>query len=200
MIDIILIALMILLLPLGLFLIGIILIQESKSGGLSGAFGGGGGQSLLGARAGRELSRWTTYGTVIFCVLLLIIGILCNYQANQEMNKGGDGNDAANQEAGAEPGEKDETPADGDKTDGDGKDSSDATPGAPDANKETPDVKPDTPDTPATPDAPGTSSTPDAPDAPETSDKPDTPEAPDTPETPDAPDTSKPDTPDTTGN
>ncbi len=76
--ETILVLLMILLVPIGLFLIGIILIQESKSGGLSGAFGGGGGgESLLGAGASKGLSKVTAYGATLFMVLLIIIGILC---------------------------------------------------------------------------------------------------------------------------
>ena len=74
--EVVLTILMILLVPLGLFLIAVILLQESKSGGLSGAFGGS-GESLLGARAGRELSRWTMWGTTVFVVVLITIGILC---------------------------------------------------------------------------------------------------------------------------
>ena len=75
--EVILTILMILLVPLGLFLIAIILLQESKSGGLSSAFGGS-GESILGARAGRELSRWTMWGTLVFTVVLIAVGILCN--------------------------------------------------------------------------------------------------------------------------
>lgn len=75
--EVVLTILMILLVPLGLVLIAIILLQESKSGGLSGAFGGS-GESLLGARAGRELSRWTMWGTTVFVVVLIAVGILCN--------------------------------------------------------------------------------------------------------------------------
>ncbi len=83
MVNLILTLLMILVLPIILFLIGLILVQESKSGGLSGAFGGGGANTLLGAKAGRELSRMTSYGTVFLGVILIMIGILCNLQSKE---------------------------------------------------------------------------------------------------------------------
>ena len=81
--EVILTILMILLVPLGLFLIAIILLQESKSGGLSSAFGGS-GESILGARAGRELSRWTMWGTLVFTVVLIAVGILCNIRQRHD--------------------------------------------------------------------------------------------------------------------
>ncbi|MGE3806946.1 MAG: preprotein translocase subunit SecG, partial [Gemmataceae bacterium] len=42
---------------LGLFLILIVLIQRGKGGGLAGAFGGVGGSSAFGSRAGDMFTR-----------------------------------------------------------------------------------------------------------------------------------------------
>src|SRR5262245_52035233 len=47
------------LLLLGLFLILLILIQRGKGGGLAGAFGGTGGSSAFGSRAGDTFTRVT---------------------------------------------------------------------------------------------------------------------------------------------
>jgi preprotein translocase subunit SecG len=54
---------------LGLFLIVVILLQRGRGGGLAGAFGGLGGQSAFGARAG-DTFTWITVGTVLLWLLL----------------------------------------------------------------------------------------------------------------------------------
>ena len=59
-----------------LLLIGIILIQKSKSEGLGLAFGAGMGETLFGSRAGNVLTRGTIVLTVVFMVNTLVIGIL----------------------------------------------------------------------------------------------------------------------------
>jgi len=67
--------LIILLPPLSIFLILLILVQRGRGGGLVGAFGGAGGQSAFGAKAGDLFTRITVI-TVIFwigcCILLLL--------------------------------------------------------------------------------------------------------------------------------
>ncbi len=56
-----------------LMLIGIILIQKGKGGGLGGAFGGaGGGGGLLGTKTGDFLT-WVTIGLVFLFFFLAII-------------------------------------------------------------------------------------------------------------------------------
>src|SRR5262249_48262911 len=45
----------------GLFLIGLVLIQRGKGGGLAGAFGGVGGSSPFGSKAGDAFTRITIY-------------------------------------------------------------------------------------------------------------------------------------------
>ena len=60
-----------------MLLIGIILIQKSKGGGLGGsAFGGGSGDSLLGARAGNVLTKITIGLSIFFLSNTLILAIL----------------------------------------------------------------------------------------------------------------------------
>ncbi len=49
----------VLVLLLGIFLILVVLIQRGKGGGLSGAFGGMGGSSAFGSRAGDLFTRIT---------------------------------------------------------------------------------------------------------------------------------------------
>jgi protein translocase SecG subunit len=57
---------------IGLFLILLILIQRGKGGGLAGAFGGVGGSSPFGSRAGDVFTRYTiTIATVWLWVTLL---------------------------------------------------------------------------------------------------------------------------------
>jgi preprotein translocase subunit SecG len=58
----------------GLFLIGLVLIQRGKGGGLAGAFGGIGGSSAFGSRAGDTFTRITIY-VALFWALLIMISI-----------------------------------------------------------------------------------------------------------------------------
>ncbi len=55
----------------GLFLIGLVLIQRGKGGGLAGAFGGVGGSSPFGSKAGDSFTRFTIY-TAAFWLLLIM--------------------------------------------------------------------------------------------------------------------------------
>jgi preprotein translocase subunit SecG len=55
-----------------LFLIVLILIQRGKGGGLAGAFGGMGGQSAFGTKAGDLFTR-ITIGVAAFWIILLVI-------------------------------------------------------------------------------------------------------------------------------
>jgi len=57
-----------------LFLILIILLQRGKGGGLAGAFGGMGGQSAFGAKAGDLFTR-ITIGVAAFWIILCICGV-----------------------------------------------------------------------------------------------------------------------------
>jgi preprotein translocase subunit SecG len=63
---------MLLLLFTGLFLIVLVLIQRGKGGGLSGAFGGMGGQSAFGTKAGDLFTR-ITIGVAAFWIILCVV-------------------------------------------------------------------------------------------------------------------------------
>lgn len=55
-----------------LFLIGIVLIQRGKGGGLAGAFGGVGGSSPFGSKAGDAFTRFTIYIAAFWIVLIMV--------------------------------------------------------------------------------------------------------------------------------
>ena len=60
---------------LSIFMILLILVQRGRGGGLVGAFGGGGGQSAFGAKAGDLFTRITIYVVIFWisaCILLLL--------------------------------------------------------------------------------------------------------------------------------
>lgn len=59
-----------------LMLIGLILLQKSKSEGLGMAFGAGAGEALFGARAGNVLSKATVVLGIVFMATTLILGAL----------------------------------------------------------------------------------------------------------------------------
>jgi preprotein translocase subunit SecG len=63
----------IVLLVAGVLLIGLILIQKGKGGGLSGAFGGAGGSSAFGSRAGDTFTRITIWCAAIWLLLIMIL-------------------------------------------------------------------------------------------------------------------------------
>ena len=60
---------------ISLLLIGIVLIQPAKSGGMGAAFGGI-GESVFGAKAGSHLTKATVVMTTLFFVLTLTLGAL----------------------------------------------------------------------------------------------------------------------------
>jgi preprotein translocase subunit SecG len=66
--------LMILLILTAIFLIILILIQRGKGGGLAGAFGGMGGQSAFGTKAG-DLFTKITIGVAFVWILLCIVSV-----------------------------------------------------------------------------------------------------------------------------
>ncbi len=57
-------------------LIGIILIQQSKSGGGLGAIAGGMGESVFGAAAGNVITKTTVILASIFMVTTLLLAVL----------------------------------------------------------------------------------------------------------------------------
>jgi preprotein translocase subunit SecG len=64
----------ILLLLTSIFLILLILIQRGRGGGLAGAFGGMGGQSAFGTKAGDLFTR-VTIGVTFFWIVLCLVSI-----------------------------------------------------------------------------------------------------------------------------
>ena len=65
---------MFLLVITGLFLILIVLIQRGRGGGLAGAFGGMGGQSAFGTKAGDLFTR-VTIGVAAFWIILCAVSV-----------------------------------------------------------------------------------------------------------------------------
>ena len=60
-----------------LLLMGVILIQKSKGGGLGGsAFGGGGADSMFGARAGNVLTKITITLSILFLLNTLALAFI----------------------------------------------------------------------------------------------------------------------------
>ena len=57
-----------------LFLILLVLVQRGKGGGLAGAFGGMGGQSAFGTKAG-DLFTKVTIGVAFFWILLCLASV-----------------------------------------------------------------------------------------------------------------------------
>ena len=68
--------LIILLFTVSLFMILLILIQRGKGGGLAGAFGGAGGQSAFGTKAGDTFTKitiWTALLWIALCVTTIMV-------------------------------------------------------------------------------------------------------------------------------
>src|SRR5438045_9434937 len=63
----------ILLVLTSLFLILVILIQRGKGAGLAGAFGGAGGSSAFGSRAGDAFTRVTIIVAAVWLLLIMIL-------------------------------------------------------------------------------------------------------------------------------
>ena len=63
----------ILIVVIGIFLILLVLIQRGKGGGLAGAFGGAGGSSAFGSRAGDVFTRVTIIVAAIWILLIMIL-------------------------------------------------------------------------------------------------------------------------------
>ena len=62
----------ILILVIGAFLILLVLIQKGKGGGLAGAFGGVGGSSAFGSRAGDLFTRITICVAAVWILLIMV--------------------------------------------------------------------------------------------------------------------------------
>ena len=67
-----------LLVLLSLFLICLVLIQRGKGGGLAGAFGGVGGSSAFGTKAGDVFTKVTIIVAAVWFSLTLVLNIVSN--------------------------------------------------------------------------------------------------------------------------
>ncbi|MFA5688875.1 MAG: preprotein translocase subunit SecG [Kiritimatiellales bacterium] len=71
-----------------LALIGLILLQKSKDGGLGMAFGAGGNDTLFGARTGNVLTKATIVIGIIFLINTLVLGLMFSGSANKSLMDG----------------------------------------------------------------------------------------------------------------
>ena len=71
-----------------LLLIGLILIQPSKSGGMGAAFGGI-GESMFGGKAGSHLTKATVWLTAVFMILALALAVLIGHGFRMESSDSG---------------------------------------------------------------------------------------------------------------
>jgi preprotein translocase subunit SecG len=77
-VDILLGLLNVVIVILTVFLVGIILIQRGKGGGLAGAFGGMGGSSAFGTRTGDVFTRITVGVAIAWILLSMLMVVLTN--------------------------------------------------------------------------------------------------------------------------
>ena len=77
------------LMGLGMFLILLILLQKGRGGGLAGAFGGMGGQSALGTKAGDVFTRVTIGVAVVWVVLAGVTGLVLEDRTRRFPNEAG---------------------------------------------------------------------------------------------------------------
>ena len=89
---------------ISLFMILLVLIQRGRGGGLAGAFGGMGGQSAFGTRAGDMFTRITIVLAVVWVLLAGGLGMLMRRDAEAAKT----GRDKGCFEQGADAGKKDD--------------------------------------------------------------------------------------------
>ena len=104
------IVLMIVMLFTALFLILLVLVQRGKGGGLAGAFGGMGGQSAFGTKAGDMFTK-ITIGMAFFWILLCIVAVKYSSERTSIVDQmGADDQPKPGVRAEKEPGEDSRTP------------------------------------------------------------------------------------------
>jgi preprotein translocase subunit SecG len=74
----------------GLLLIFVILLQRGRGGGLAGAFGGVGGQSAFGTKAGDVFTRITIGIAIVWVILAVVTGYAMQYESGQPRYGGGE--------------------------------------------------------------------------------------------------------------
>lgn len=97
----------------GLFLILIVLLQRGRGGGLAGAFGGSGGQSAFGTKAGDVFTR-VTIGAATFWILLCAFSVKILSTSDSKFDPSLGGAATTRETPGAAGGQRD-----GEKTDSD---------------------------------------------------------------------------------
>jgi preprotein translocase subunit SecG len=63
------------------FLILLVLVQKGRGGGLSGAFGGSGGNTAFGSKTGDVLTWATSVVFGIFLLLAIVMNLMANHEA-----------------------------------------------------------------------------------------------------------------------
>ena len=106
----------------GLFLILIVLLQRGRGGGLAGAFGGSGGQSAFGTKAGDVFTR-VTIGAATFWILLCAFSVKILSTSDSKFDPSLGGAATTRETPGAAGGERDSDKTAGDKSAGDKTDS-----------------------------------------------------------------------------
>ena len=86
-VDVILGILNVVIVLLTLFLIGIILIQRGKGGGLAGAFGGMGGSSAFGTKTGDIFTKITVGVAIAWILLSMLMVVLTNRRNRLRLGK-----------------------------------------------------------------------------------------------------------------
>jgi len=72
---------------LAIFLILLVLIQRGKGGGLAGAFGGVGGSSAFGSRAGDVFTRITITVAAVWILLMMVEVVLIQHEARVDPDR-----------------------------------------------------------------------------------------------------------------
>lgn len=73
---------------MSLFLICLVLIQRGRGGGLAGAFGGTGGSSAFGTKAGDTFTRITIVSASIWILMTMLLVVLTNSQRSSVFDEG----------------------------------------------------------------------------------------------------------------
>ena len=94
-----------------LLLIMVILIQKGRGGGLSGAFGGAGGNTAFGSKTGDVLTWATSIIFGVFLLLAIALNLLANKRNDEALSQASIGAAAAVQEPPAAPIEPTPSPA-----------------------------------------------------------------------------------------
>lgn len=96
-----------------LFLICLVLIQRGKGGGLAGAFGGAGGSSAFGTKAGDVFTRVTIYVAIVWFTLAIILVVTSNSAQKSAFSRGLSGTPATTPATDADASKPVDKPEDG---------------------------------------------------------------------------------------